>query len=194
MKKKPESNVGRYQEFFSHLERLKRVPRAGWVRDRVPNPESVAEHSFKTALMAMVLADSLRIKVDKEKLVKMALIHDIGESIIGDVIQYKKSTGKVIPEIRVRKHKAELVAISKIFRTIPNGKSYIKLYKEFDAQKSREARIFNELDRLEMVFQALEYELRYGMKLDTYFKTGNREIHTKEFRSLFDDTVKNRKK
>ena len=181
-----------YQTFFSYLEKLKYLPRSGWVRDRVPKPESVAEHSFKAAVMAMVLADAVHLKVNKEKLLKMALIHDVGESIIGDIIQYAPN-GDILHKVRAKKHKDELAAIKKIFGKIPNGEEYIGLFEEFEAHKTNEAIIFNELDRLELVLQAAEYEKTYGMTLGTYFTTGKREIHIKEFRSLLENLLKSRR-
>jgi putative hydrolase of HD superfamily len=191
--KKHRFSVGAYQTFFSHLEKLKHLRRSGWVRDKVPNPESVAEHSFKAAVMAMVLADAVRLKVNKEKLLKMALIHDVGESIIGDIIQYTPS-GVLLPKVKAKKHRDELAAIKRIFGRIENGDEYIGLFKEFDAHKTNESIIFNELDRLELVLQAAEYEKTYGMTLNTYFKTGSREIHIKEFRELLEDILESRKK
>jgi len=191
--RKSEFNLGAYQKFFSYLGKLKRTPRTGWVRNNVPYPESVAEHSFKSAVMAMVLSDSVHLKVNKEKLLKMALIHDVGESIIGDVVQYTP-TGDLLPRVKSRKHKDELAAIKKIFGKIPNGKEYVGLFEEFEAHKTNEAIIFSELDRLEMVLQAAEYEKMYNMTLNTFFKTGNREIHIKEFRIMLENLKKNRKK
>ena len=71
-------------DFFSTISKLKESKRAGWVLHGIQNGESVADHSFQVAIMAMFLANN--VGVDQNKSVQMALIHDIGESVIGDVI------------------------------------------------------------------------------------------------------------
>ena len=62
----------------------KNVVRTGWTLMNIKNPESVAEHSYQLCVMTMVLADQLG--VDREKLVKMAIIHDLGEIFTGDIV------------------------------------------------------------------------------------------------------------
>ena len=63
---------------------LKTIERTGWVREKIPHPESVAEHSFRSGMLAMILAKERG--VDQLKSMKMALIHDVGESLIGDIV------------------------------------------------------------------------------------------------------------
>ena len=70
-------------EFISEVGRLKRLPRTGWVESGVPDPESVADHSFRVALLTLVLADLKGL--DALKAVRMALIHDLGEAETGDL-------------------------------------------------------------------------------------------------------------
>ena len=69
---------------------LKTIERTGWVRNNIPHPESVAEHSFRTGILAMLLAKEMN--VDPLKSIKMAPIHDIGESIIGDIVTERAGT------------------------------------------------------------------------------------------------------
>lgn len=57
--------------------KCKRLKRTGWVKSQIPDPETVAEHSFRVSLLAMILAP--QFKVDQTKVTKMALIHDLGE-------------------------------------------------------------------------------------------------------------------
>jgi putative hydrolases of HD superfamily len=190
---KDKETVQIYKDFFLHLNTLKHIPRTGWVRYRIPDPESVAEHSFKSGLMAMVLADNLDVKVNKHKLLKMALMHDIGESVIGDWVIYKKG-GVIDRKAKKEKDRRELIAVKRIFSKIPNGKEYINLFIEFNQQKTKEAKIFAELDRLELALQAAEYEDKYGGDLSEFFETANNEIHTKQFRQLLKELIKRRGK
>jgi len=64
-----------YLGFLKEVGKSKRLLRSGWIREKVNDPESVAEHSFRVGVLAMVLSDA--IKVDKDKLIKMALLHVI---------------------------------------------------------------------------------------------------------------------
>ncbi|MGE4650712.1 MAG: HD domain-containing protein, partial [Myxococcota bacterium] len=72
-------------KFFQKVLELKNVPRQGWKEKlEIINPESVAEHSYSTATISMVLSDLKGLNT--EKIIKMALLHDLAESIIGDII------------------------------------------------------------------------------------------------------------
>src|SRR4051812_31134562 len=71
-------------KFYGFLGKLKRLRRSGWVFKNIHDPESVADHSFAVAILTMVIAP--KFKVDQLNAIKMALIHDLGESVIGDII------------------------------------------------------------------------------------------------------------
>src|SRR5581483_9469226 len=73
---------------LSQIGDLKRLPRAGWVRAHVPEAESVAEHSFRAAVLALALAPALG--VDTGRLVQLLLAHDLPESdpAVGDITPY----------------------------------------------------------------------------------------------------------
>ena len=68
---------------------LKSLKRSGWVYHDIPKSESVAEHSFGLAFLTLVI--DLPKDVDRLKLVKMAILHDVGEAIIGDCV-YNQGT------------------------------------------------------------------------------------------------------
>jgi len=71
--------------FFQKVLELKNVPRQGWKEKLgIINPESVAEHSYSTAVISMILSDLEGLNT--EKIIKMSLLHDLAESIIGDII------------------------------------------------------------------------------------------------------------
>lgn len=82
-------------EFFKLLQQLKLKKRTGWIQHNVRNPESIAgersrialedcfaDHMYRMSMMAFLLRDSV---VNTEKCIKMALVHDIAESIVGDI-------------------------------------------------------------------------------------------------------------
>src|SRR5215510_1463116 len=74
--------------FLAELMRLKSVPRIGWLLRGVRDVESVAAHSFGVAVIAMLLADRARargVEVNVERLLRMALLHDMTETRTGDL-------------------------------------------------------------------------------------------------------------
>ena len=71
--------------FLRYVHTLKHTPRTGWVRTGVPEPESIADHMYRTALMALLYAPP---DVDRNRAVAMALCHDLAEAIAGDITPF----------------------------------------------------------------------------------------------------------
>ena len=120
-------------DFALILGKLKRLKRTGWVRSNVPSPESVAEHSFRLAVLAMFLAP--KFKADVNKCVKMALVHDIGEAETGDIVTKR---GKNILTTFKDKILKERKALSKILSVI-DREDFIKLFDEYEEGKTKES-------------------------------------------------------
>src|SRR5207245_11486221 len=77
-------------DFFFIVSQLKKVPRKGWKQKvGIEHPESVADHSYGTAIMSMVFSDT--IGLNTEKIIRMALLHDLAEFISRDFILVKIS-------------------------------------------------------------------------------------------------------
>ncbi|HWA52340.1 MAG TPA: HD domain-containing protein [Patescibacteria group bacterium] len=167
---------------------LKRIDRTGWVKKGVKNPESVSDHSYRVAVIAMLVAPLLDL--DQAKLIKMALLHDLGEAVIGDVIWEK---GKKIIGSQSEKHKDEGEAVKQIFDKT-NNKEYVELWEEFELQTSKEAQVLKQIDKLEMAIQAYEYE-REGNpseKLNEFWENAEKYLQDKELGPLFNLLVKMR--
>ncbi|MBS7638083.1 HD domain-containing protein [Candidatus Bathyarchaeota archaeon] len=132
--------------------KLKRIRRAGWVEVGVQEPESVAEHSYRTALLAMILADLQGL--DAEKAVRMALLHDLAEAEVGDLT----------PEEKGAKGQAHILeedeAMDRLLSPLPEPLSarYSSLWRELRCAASPEAEMVTQADKLEMCIQALEYK------------------------------------
>lgn len=127
--------------------RLKGLKRSGWLRKGITEAESVADHSFGMALLALLLAP---VGLDKEKCLKMAVLHDIQEAFVGDITPFDNisSEDKARMEIKAVKELAERLEYPEL----------IEIFEEFEAQKSREARFMKDIDRLEAVLQAKYYD------------------------------------
>ncbi len=150
MKKIPETSVINLALQFGIL---KRTVRTGWKKKFVKDPESVAEHSYRLSILAMLLAPYLSF--DQNKLLKMALIHDLGESKVGDIIWEQ---GKKVIGSQKDKHHVERLAVQEIFKDSPEFSEYLDLLKEFEKQETRDAQLLKQMEKIEMVMQTLEYE------------------------------------
>ncbi|MDG6221127.1 MAG: HD domain-containing protein [Candidatus Thermoplasmatota archaeon] len=138
-------------ELFREAGKLKRLNRKGWEIRDIPDPESVADHSFRMAFMAMVVGE--RLGLDSCKMMKMALIHDLGEARIGDITPHDRVSSS-------DKRRMEEEAVRSILEGLEGD--YLELWLEFEDGKSPEAKLVKDLDRLEMCLQALEYQELFG--------------------------------
>lgn len=171
-------NVSKIIAFTFTVFKLKHLRRAGWVKNKIPKPESVAEHSFAVAVLALILAP--KVGVDSNKALKMALIHDIGEAEIGDIITIIGS--KIVSDPKI-KQAQEAKAFKKIFKTI-KGDEYIKLFEEFEENKTPEARFVKQIDKLEMALQANEYERDYKKDLRSFFENAENVVTDKYLKTI----------
>ena len=150
-------------DFLSICGKLKQTKRTGWTKYKeiTSRVESVADHSFRIALMAFVFGlqqeeDKEEKVLDVQKLVTMALVHDIAESIVGDITPHCGIS-------KEEKNTLEVEAMEKLKETLGDvaGETIETLWLEYENGSSREARVVKELDKLEMLLQASEYENEY---------------------------------
>ena len=147
----------------------------------IRNPESVAEHTYQLCVMTMILAEQLG--VDREKLIKMAIIHDLGEIFTGDIVWVR---GNVINiEKRRQKEQIEVKGIAKIFNIVGKADEYKAIFEELRQRKTAEADIFWQLDKLEMGIQALDYEKRLHKNLEEFFVSVDLQLTHPFLRSIF---------
>lgn len=139
-----------------------------WKRRIVKNAESVADHSFSTAFMAMMVAKLF--KLDQLKMIKMALVHDLAESVTGDIVT-ETERGARKRRMELKKQAAELATMENIFSEIPGGDEYLNLWIEFEEQSTPEARVVRQLDKIEAVLQA------------RYYKDSGQQVQPEEFLS-----------
>ena len=151
--------------FLDELLRLKAVPRTGWLLRGVRDVESVADHSFGVAWLAMLLADRARaqgLTPDVEKVLRMALLHDLTEARTGDLpatIKRYFDNGAL--------HRADEQIAQEMFAGLGEiGDTYLQLWHDYEARRTLEARIVKAADKLDLLLQAREYE-----------KGGTRNLH-----------------
>lgn len=137
--------------FFNYVEELKAIKRSGWIKKvKVKNPESVADHSYSMSTMVMVISDILCMKT--ERAMKMAILHDLGESIIGD-LEPNEISGK-------KKRIIETEAINRILDHLPPEtlKEYKDIWNEYLENKTNTSQLVHSVDKFEMALQAKRYE------------------------------------
>jgi putative hydrolase of HD superfamily len=131
--------------FLRAAERLKTVPRSGWTS--AGEPESVAEHTWRLCLMAMLLYGRAP-GVDLARLLRMCLIHDLGEAIRGDV----PAPAQAAPGAKSADERADLLELT---APLPETlrEEIVALWDEYEAAESTEARLAKGLDKLETILQ-----------------------------------------
>jgi putative hydrolase of HD superfamily len=129
--------------FLRSAERLKTVRRSGWTSDG--EQESVAEHTWRLCLMAMVLYGR-DPAIDLGRLLRICLIHDLGEAIRGDI---------PAPEQQGSKSAEERADLLELLAPLPAGlrADILALWDDYEQAASREARIAKGLDKLETILQ-----------------------------------------
>ena len=142
--------------------------------------ESVAEHTWRMALMAILLEPYLDQKIDITRTLKMIIIHDLVEAEAGDVPFPRMVQNAELKKVKEEKEKAAIETIRKMLNNAV-GEEIHSLWNEFEARKTYEAKIANALDKLEVQLQhneadiatwePIEYELIYSRRPFTDFDT-----------------------
>jgi len=155
----------KFSSLMDELKRLERYKGQYYWRD-YPQParyESVADHSWRLALLVMLLERKLSRRMDLNKALKMALIHDIPEVIAGDESPLGedgtgKSTHAFNKEAKEARHESEKRAAKRVFDMLPKeeGKELLGLWLEYERQECFEARVVKALDRIEAFLHVLK--------------------------------------
>ena len=127
--------------------KLKSLPRTGWLRAGIENPESVAAHSWGVAWLSLVLCPP---NLDRGRVLEMATIHDLAEVRVGDITPHDSVS-------RDDKHRMEDEAMDDLLEVMCHRDELKALWDEYEAGKSKEARFVKQMDKLDMALQAQEY-------------------------------------
>src|SRR3989344_9630387 len=183
-------------DFLIEANKLKYLKRTGWVALKVKNSEHVGDHVYSMIMLASVLADKL--KVNKQKLMEMILIHELPELYVGDIAtifgtgtihktgyMYTLDKNGKIKEFKGNKRRLEENAMKKILNMLPTNvrKKYYRLWKEFEKNKTPLAHAAHDLDRLDHTVLALLYKDRTKIKLDGFINVESR-LKTKYAKEL----------
>ena len=112
--------------------------------------------------------------------------------ITGDIVAER--WGILDLKKRDQKEQAERKGIRKIFDKIGDSDTYIAIFDEMLVKSTAEAKVFRQIDKLEMVFQALEYEKEQGKNLEEFFADASLHMKDDIMKKIFKDILKSRKK
>lgn len=172
--------------FCAMIEKLKCNTRHSWTS--TGRRESVAEHSWRLAVLAMLCADEYP-ELDHDKLIRMCLIHDLGEALTGDVPSFCKTEQNEMTEREA--WEAILGALPE-----PYTSDFRVLYEEMEARKTPEAKLYKALDNMEAVISHNEapldtwIELEHTLNLTYGEETAAFSPYTKELRAYLAEQTK----
>ena len=153
-------------EAYLEVNQLKRLYRQGWLRRGVPPEqcESVAEHVLGMVMLAWWVVDQYFPDLDRERVIRLALAHELGEIYTGDLTP---SDGVSIEE----KHRLERAAVQRVVEKLARGAEYLALWEEYEQMETPEARLVKQIDRLEMALQAGVYEKQSDYSMEEFFQS-----------------------
>jgi putative hydrolase of HD superfamily len=143
-------NDYKFSNLIDYILKLKTIKRTGWIsKAKILKAESVADHSYSLTALSMVFSDLLGL--DTEKVMKLCIIHDLAESIIGDYMPEEISV--------LEKHTKEDNAMKVIISSFPSKIAilYSELWKEYTLNQTNEVHLVKQLDKIEMFLQANQY-------------------------------------
>lgn len=143
--------VERIVDLILELDVLETLPRMGFLLQGISHPESVAAHCYGVAVTAMLMADSMQEPVDAQRVLRMALLHEVSEARITD-LPYE-TLSYIAPQI---KSAAESAAAQDLLGAM--DQTYVSLWEEFEAAETLEARIVQSADKIQMMAKVLHYE------------------------------------
>ncbi|TYI99974.1 hypothetical protein E1A91_A13G055800v1 [Gossypium mustelinum] len=162
-------------DFLTLCHSLKTTKRKGWINHGIKGPESIADHMYRMALMALIAGDLPG--VNRERCIKIAIVHDIAEAIVGDITP---SCG--VP--KEEKSRREQAALTEMCKILGGGmrvaaEEIQELWVEYENNASLEANLVKDFDKVELILQALEYELEHGKVLNEFFLSTEGKFQTK---------------
>lgn len=197
------SNLGDLLTFLSHAGRLKALPRQGWLDRGILAPESVADHLYRTALMAWLLGELAGL--DTTRLLKLVLIHDLPEALAGDATPYEPLVEQgmersaaalrwrelldpaALEHAKHQKDQRETSALIELAALLPRPLSQElgELWADYVERRSPEAQFAAQVDKLEAFLQAIEYQTAgHTADLENFLQNAETELRHPLLRQL----------
>lgn len=163
-------------KFLFEISALKRIKRSGWWLEGIKDPETVAEHAYRTAMLGYILAKMERADVDK--VVKMCLFHDMPECRINDV---PRTAIKYLNKDPIEK---EVINDQSALLPKDIGDEFRQVFNEMDEMNSKEAIVAKDADRLETIIQAKEYSDMGFKGCDNWVEKNSSNLQTESAKKI----------
>jgi putative hydrolases of HD superfamily len=171
----PKPEMEGLTNFLYEMGLLKRYKRTGWMIAGIDNPESIAEHSFRTAIIGYLLA--VMEGADPAKTAALCLFHDTQETRIGDVPSVGKAYVVTAPN-------PEVTADQVAGFPAEASQAVRELVEEYEARQSLEARLAKDADKLECLIQAREYQAQGHEDVPPWIETSAAALQSPSARQL----------
>ena len=176
--------------FLNVVQQLKVQKRTGWLDYSMTECESIADHMYRMSIISMLISNP---KVNRDRCVRIALVHDMAEALVGDITP-------VNPIGKDEKHRREEATMryicDEIVRPISASGAAEMLadFLEYESIGSLEARYVKDIDKYELLVQCFEYEKAHEGKLNFQeFFIAREWIETEEVSQWADDLIALRK-
>lgn len=183
-------------DYLLHAYRLKDEPRAGWLLRGVPDPESVADHTWGTALLCLLFADEAG--VDGGEAIEIALLHDLAEAEIGDVPSLADEEARPMPASEKARLEAKAMAAMEAIWPAAVTARVRDRWQAYEDRDGPAALFVRDMNLIDMCLQALIYErdgrydpeadlpaFRRHPHLDEFFESAEARLGTPFGRTLF---------
>ncbi|CAL5869771.1 uncharacterized protein PFLUO_LOCUS4001 [Penicillium psychrofluorescens] len=191
----PEENSTSPIPFFHLIERLKTTKREGWRRFGMANGESISDHMYRMSIMTMMAPPSLAVRLNIPHCTKMALIHDMAESLVGDITPVDKDVTKA--EKARREASVMDYITSSLLGNVPggalSGAEIKRVFQEYEDNETLEACFVHDIDKMELLLQMIEYERTHHVDLSEFQHVAAR-IQLPEIQAWAADVVRERGK
>ncbi|PHH66085.1 hypothetical protein CDD81_610 [Ophiocordyceps australis] len=152
--------------FFHLLERLKTTKREGWRRFGISHGESISDHMYRMSIISMLAPPSLAPRLDMARCIKMCLVHDMAELLVGDITPLDG-----VP--KAEKNRRETSAMDYLSSLLNKGNQCAAvgaelraIWQEYEDADTLESKFVHDVDKMELLLQMVEYERRAGGQLD----------------------------
>ena len=164
--------------YYVICNKLKNIIRTGWKDWNVKKEriESVAEHIYGVQMLAIAMKSEYEYDIDILKVIMMLAIHELGETVIGDLTRFQIS--------KEEKEKLEHEAVSKILGGLLDGKQIEELFLEFDAHETKESQFAYQCDKLECDLQCKLYDEEGCVDLNN--QNSNNTMNDSKVKELLD--------
>ncbi|RHZ75909.1 hypothetical protein Glove_208g56 [Diversispora epigaea] len=181
------TNTSNILEFLHICEKLKKTKRTGWICHDIKNPESISDHMHRMSILSLLIKDS---SLNRDKCVKMAVVHDLAEALVGDITPFE---GISKAEKNRREFEAMRQMCTNLLENSPQSQEIFALWQEYEDNSTNEAKFVKDIDKFEMIIQAYEYEQSENKDLEQFFESTKGKFNHPEVKCWVEELYSKRK-